>query len=122
MEGRRGGRRGHIGRFCLELRRDGTGGSLRHDAGNGFLDVYKRQSDYHNNINIQMCYWGVLPSNLAECYDPLVDYIREMAPAARKITREEKPSRIVKVTDCFKVGIVPPPKFIIAGEDVESVA
>ena len=29
-------------------------------------------SDYHNNINIQMCYWGVLPSNLAECYDPLV--------------------------------------------------
>lgn len=50
-------------------------------------------SDYHNNINIQMCYWGVLPSNLAECYDPLVDYIREMAPAARKITREEKEFR-----------------------------
>ena len=40
-----------------------------------------------------MCYWGVLPSNLAECYDPLVDYIREMAPAARKITREEKEFR-----------------------------
>ena len=50
-------------------------------------------SDYHNNINIQMCYWGVLPSNLAECYDQLVDYIREMAPAARKITREEKEFR-----------------------------
>lgn len=45
-------------------------------------------SDYHNNINIQMCYWGVLPASLTECYGPLVDYIREMAPAARKITRE----------------------------------
>ncbi|MCC8149329.1 glycoside hydrolase N-terminal domain-containing protein [Akkermansia sp.] len=45
-------------------------------------------SDYHNNINIQMCYWGVFPVNLAECYAPLLDYIREMAPAARKITRE----------------------------------
>ena len=45
-------------------------------------------SDYHNNINIQMCYWGVEPANLPECYEPLVRYIREMAPAARRITRE----------------------------------
>ncbi len=44
--------------------------------------------DYHNNINIQMCYWGVDLVNLPECYRPLVDYIREMAPAARKITAE----------------------------------
>lgn len=45
-------------------------------------------SDYHNNINIQMCYWGVEPANLTECYAPLVAFIREMAPAARRITRE----------------------------------
>lgn len=45
-------------------------------------------SDYHNNINVQMCYWGVEPANLAECHLPLVSYIREMAPAARKITKE----------------------------------
>lgn len=35
-----------------------------------------------------MCYWGVEPANLPECYEPLVRYIREMAPAARRITRE----------------------------------
>lgn len=44
-------------------------------------------ADYHNNINIQMCYWGVEPANLMECYAPLVAFIREMAPAARRITQ-----------------------------------
>lgn len=45
-------------------------------------------ADYHNNINIQMCYWGVEPANLPECALPLIDFIREMAPVARKITQE----------------------------------
>ena len=45
-------------------------------------------SDYHNNINVQMCYWGVEPANLAKCHTPLINYIREIAPAARRITKE----------------------------------
>lgn len=32
--------------------------------------------DYHNNINIQMNYWPALPTNLAECAEPLTDFIR----------------------------------------------
>ena len=32
--------------------------------------------DYHNNINIQMNYWPALNTNLAECMQPLVDFIR----------------------------------------------
>jgi len=32
--------------------------------------------DYHNNINIQMNYWPVCSTNLQECEQPLVDYIR----------------------------------------------
>ncbi|MCQ2162451.1 MAG: glycoside hydrolase N-terminal domain-containing protein [Bacteroidales bacterium] len=34
------------------------------------------KSDYHNNINIQMNYWPALQDNLAECAEPLTDYIR----------------------------------------------
>ena len=33
-------------------------------------------SDYHNNINIQMNYWPALMDNLAECTEPLTDYIK----------------------------------------------
>lgn len=32
--------------------------------------------DYHNNINLQMNYWPALPTNLAECQEPLTDFIR----------------------------------------------
>ena len=32
--------------------------------------------DYHNNINLQMNYWPALPTNLAECAEPLTDFIR----------------------------------------------
>ena len=32
--------------------------------------------DYHNNINLQMNYWPALPTNLAECAQPLTDFIR----------------------------------------------
>lgn len=32
--------------------------------------------DYHNNINIQMNYWPALNTNLAECVQPLVDFIK----------------------------------------------
>ena len=32
--------------------------------------------DYHNNINLQMNYWPALCTNLAECAEPLTDFIR----------------------------------------------
>ncbi len=32
--------------------------------------------DYHNNINIQMNYWPACSTNLRECIQPLVDFIR----------------------------------------------
>ncbi len=32
--------------------------------------------DYHNNINLQMNYWPALPDNLAECVQPLTDFIK----------------------------------------------
>lgn len=34
--------------------------------------------DYHNNINVQMNYWPATSTNLLECYQPLVDYIRSL--------------------------------------------
>ena len=34
--------------------------------------------DYHNNINIQMNYWPACLTNLAECEQPLFDFIRAM--------------------------------------------
>lgn len=35
-------------------------------------------SDYHNNINLQMCYWAAEVANLSECHQPLIDFIRSM--------------------------------------------
>lgn len=35
--------------------------------------------DYHNNINIQMNYWPSLQANLAECAQPLTDFIKTQA-------------------------------------------
>ena len=32
--------------------------------------------DFHNNVNIQMNYWPVNTTNLAECFRPFADYVR----------------------------------------------
>ncbi len=32
-------------------------------------------SDYHFNINLQMCYWHVMQTNMKEAFIPLIDYI-----------------------------------------------
>lgn len=40
-------------------------------------------SDYHTNINVQMCYWGAEVANLSECHEPLLDYVTAMAPGLR---------------------------------------
>jgi alpha-L-fucosidase 2 len=43
-------------------------------------------SDYHANINIQMNYWPVEVTGLAECHVPLFDLIASQLPAWRKAT------------------------------------
>ena len=45
-------------------------------------------SDYHNNINLQMCYWGAEVANLAECHQPLIDFIRSMEAPLGESTRQ----------------------------------
>ena len=44
--------------------------------------------DYHNNINLQMNYWPALTTGLAECAEPLTEFILSMrkpgAVTARK--------------------------------------
>ena len=44
-------------------------------------------TDYHNNINIQMNYWPANPVNLDECLPPLVDYIRSLEKPGRKVAQ-----------------------------------
>ncbi|MEE9395360.1 MAG: glycoside hydrolase family 95 protein [Planctomycetota bacterium] len=38
-------------------------------------------ADYHLNINLQMNYWPVEITNLAECAEPLFDYVAKLAHA-----------------------------------------
>jgi alpha-L-fucosidase 2 len=45
-------------------------------------------SDYHNNINVQMNYWGAEPANLAECHLPLLDFIVAAEEPCRIATRK----------------------------------
>ncbi len=40
--------------------------------------------DYHNNINLQMNYWPALSTNLAECAEPLTDFIRLLEKPGRR--------------------------------------
>lgn len=44
-------------------------------------------ADYHININIQMNYWMVQPTNLAECHQPFFDYVESLVPGGRKTAR-----------------------------------
>ncbi len=46
-------------------------------------------SDYHNNINLQMCYWGAEVANLSECHKPLIDFIRAMEQPLHEMTKAE---------------------------------
>ncbi|MBQ2380435.1 MAG: glycoside hydrolase family 95 protein [Akkermansia sp.] len=43
--------------------------------------------DYHNNINLQMCYWAAEVANLSECHAPLIDFIRAMEAPLSESTR-----------------------------------
>lgn len=43
--------------------------------------------DYHNNINLQMNYWPALPTGLAECAEPLTDFIRLLEKPGRRTAK-----------------------------------
>jgi len=45
-------------------------------------------SDYHNNINIQMNYWGAEPAGLPECHLPLIDFVAAAREPCRIATRK----------------------------------
>ncbi|MGN0277476.1 MAG: glycosyl hydrolase family 95 catalytic domain-containing protein [Hominisplanchenecus sp.] len=40
-------------------------------------------SDYHMNVNLQMNYWPVYVTNMAECADPLIDYVDALRAPGR---------------------------------------
>ena len=44
-------------------------------------------TDYHNNINIQMNYWPANVTNLDECMPPLVDYIRTLEKSGERVAQ-----------------------------------
>ena len=44
-------------------------------------------TDYHNNINIQMNYWPANLTNLDECMPPLVDYIRSLQKSGERVAQ-----------------------------------
>ena len=44
-------------------------------------------TDYHNNINIQMNYWPANLTNLDECMPPLVDYIRSLEKSGERVAQ-----------------------------------
>ena len=44
-------------------------------------------TDYHNNINIQMNYWPANVTNLDECMPPLVDYIRSLEKSGEMVAQ-----------------------------------
>jgi alpha-L-fucosidase 2 len=45
-------------------------------------------SDYHNNINVQMNYWGAESTNLPECQVPLIDFVVAAREPCRIATRK----------------------------------
>ncbi len=42
------------------------------------------EADYHVNINIEMNYWPAEVCNLAECHEPLFDFVDRLMPPGRK--------------------------------------
>jgi len=45
-------------------------------------------SDYHNNINVQMNYWGAESTHLPECHLPLMDFVLAAREPCRIATRK----------------------------------
>lgn len=45
--------------------------------------------DYHNNINLQMCYWGAEVANLSECHLPFIRFIDVMQEPLHAMTQKQ---------------------------------
>ena len=45
--------------------------------------------DYHSNINLEMNYWPAEPTNLAECHQPLIDYVTSIREVSAKNTQRK---------------------------------
>ncbi len=50
--------------------------------------------DYHNNINLQMCYWGAEVANLSECHLTFIDFMQAMEEPLSDMTRKHFGSHI----------------------------
>lgn len=46
-------------------------------------------SDYHNNINVQMNYWGAEPTDLGDSHEALIGYVKAQVEPMRQATRKE---------------------------------
>jgi alpha-L-fucosidase 2 len=46
-------------------------------------------SDYHNNINVQMNYWGAEPTDLGDAHEALIGYVKAQVEPLRQATRKE---------------------------------
>ena len=47
------------------------------------------RSDYHSDINVQMNYWFVQPTNIAECFLPYTEWLMSHIPVRREATQKE---------------------------------
>ena len=55
-------------------------------ADEGGLPPWK--GDFHNDMNVQMCYWAYYASGRFECGESLTDFLFNLAPAHRKFAKE----------------------------------
>ena len=76
-----------FGRYLMisSSRPGGRAANLQGLWADGFKPPWN--ADYHININFQMNYWMVQPTNLAECHQPFFDYVESLVPSGRKTAR-----------------------------------
>lgn len=50
-------------------------------------------SNFTSNINVQMNYWPTLPCNLAECYEPMLQFVKDVSVAGQGDARKQYHAR-----------------------------
>lgn len=77
----------HYGRYLLiASSRPGSLPANLQGIWNPFFDA-PWQSDFHVNINLQMNYWHAETANLAECHEPLFDFLETLIAPGRETAR-----------------------------------
>jgi alpha-L-fucosidase 2 len=81
----------HLGRYLLAScsRKGGLPANLQGLWNNSNSPPW--HSDYHTDINVQMCYWSAESTALPDCHLPLSDFIVAQAPALRVSTQANFP-------------------------------